>query len=408
MFDSKLKKSFLVPASTFDNVQGTFPIGFFVWDTAKREPFLEATTDCFSAKGEFLQAKQLVPVTREGVINKWLHGFFDPSGETIGWLCFVPNDFQHNNGVFFTSQPSDSLIRESRVAAITKRNVSVFAIYLAVRHCIASDWLNDRDQFLWPADSWKDDAEFQLDCLAFALFHGQNRISCKAGTNHWIPFAEDEVGAKDAFKSHFMSDFLKRVLSPLKRPSSKGVPHSLPPSERGVARSAGGSTPCEDEAAVPCVARNTPPPGFAGSPLSEGAEPCSAPSQSFLFPESAGLLLAAEAPATWDATGGASRPGEPRRLGGDASPHPFFSSEAQAVFDAGRELWRYYHAQPDALPDASFYDIRARFQGFKPNGHMNADSSDPTYTTLVSSLRMAERALAAKLAPKVREHGFLR
>ena len=134
----------------------------------------------------------------------------------------------------------------------------------------------------------------------------------------------------------------------------------------------------------------------------------SLPSQSLLFPESAGLLLAAEAPAAWDATGGASRPGEPRRLGGDASPYPFFSSEAQTVFDAGRELWRYYHAQPDALPDASFYDIRARFQGFKPNGHMNADSSDPAYTALVSSLRTAERALAAKLAPKVREHGFLR
>jgi hypothetical protein len=121
-----------------------------------------------------------------------------------------------------------------------------------------------------------------------------------------------------------------------------------------------------------------------------------------------GLHPATRALVPEDATGGASRPGEPPRLGGDASPHPSFSSEAQAVFDAGRELWRYYHAQPDALPDASFYDIRAHFQGFKPNGHMNADSSDPAYTELVSSLRSAERALAAKLAPKVREHGFLR
>ena len=70
-------------------------------------------------------------------------------------------------------------------------------------------------------------------------------------------------------------------------------------------------------------------------------------------------------------------------------------------------VWRHYHAQPGALPDASFYDIRAHFQGFKPNGHMNPDSGDATYTALVGALRAAERALAAKLAPKVYEHGFL-
>ena len=76
--------------------------------------------------------------------------------------------------------------------------------------------------------------------------------------------------------------------------------------------------------------------------------------------------------------------------------------------DAGRRLWRYYHAQPAALPDASFYDIRAHFQGFKPNGHMNADSFDAEYTRLIGDLRAAMKALAAQIAPKVREHGFLR
>ena len=87
---------------------------------------------------------------------------------------------------------------------------------------------------------------------------------------------------------------------------------------------------------------------------------------------------------------------------------PALSPEARAVFDAGRELWRHYHAQPGALPDASFYDIRAHFQGFKPNGHMNPDSPDAEYTRLIGDLRAAERALADRIAPKVREHGFLR
>lgn len=80
------------------------------------------------------------------------------------------------------------------------------------RHCIEATWLNDRDQFLYPNDKWKEDMEFQTDCLAFTLFHGQNRISCKEGVNHWIPFTEQEVSAREKFESNFMSEFLKRKI----------------------------------------------------------------------------------------------------------------------------------------------------------------------------------------------------
>ena len=48
-----------------------------------------------------------------------------------------------------------------------------------------------------------------------------------------------------------------------------------------------------------------------------------------------------------------------------------FSDEAQAVFAAGRELWKYYHAQENINVSASFYDIRAHFQGRNPKGRMN-------------------------------------
>ena len=40
-FRAKLKKLFLVPADTFDNVTGSFPIGFFIWDTESEENFNE-------------------------------------------------------------------------------------------------------------------------------------------------------------------------------------------------------------------------------------------------------------------------------------------------------------------------------------------------------------------------------
>lgn len=49
-----------------------------------------------------------------------------------------------------------------------------------MRQAIQATWLNDRDQFLYPNDKWQKDEEFQSDCLAFALFHNQNRISFNA------------------------------------------------------------------------------------------------------------------------------------------------------------------------------------------------------------------------------------
>lgn len=88
------------------------------------------------------------------------------------------------------------------------------------------------------------------------------------------------------------------------------------------------------------------------------------------------------------------------------------SPAARAVLDAGRELWRYYHAQPNANPNASFYDIRLHFQGSttdaKGKVRMNSESSDTKYTALIGDLRKAMKALARHIEPKVYEYGFLR
>ena len=84
-----------------------------------------------------------------------------------------------------------------------------------------------------------------------------------------------------------------------------------------------------------------------------------------------------------------------------------FSPEAQAVLDFGRELWRYYHAQPDANPNAALYDIRLHFQGTNAKGKMNAGSDDARYTELIAALRQHLKQLARKIEPKVYEYGFL-
>ena len=84
------------------------------------------------------------------------------------------------------------------------------------------------------------------------------------------------------------------------------------------------------------------------------------------------------------------------------------SPEAQAVYDAGLALWRYYHAQPNAIADASFYDIRLHFQGTNDKGNMNAKSDDETYTELITTLREKMKVLAKRIEPKVYEYGFLK
>jgi hypothetical protein len=200
-------------------------------------------------------------------------------------------------------------------------NIIPGACYFSVRLCIEATWLNDRDQFLYPNDGWQTDIEFQNDCLIFTLFHGQNKITSKDGTNHWIPFTEQEVNAHEKFESHFMSDFIKGKIK-------------------------------EDKTA-----------------------------QYPLF--------------------------DPKNAVVQNQPR-IFSPEAQVVFDAGRELWKYYHHQPNVNVNASLYDIREYFQGRNEKGKMNNKSSDEKYNLLISELRSSLKILASKIASKVYEYGFLK
>ena len=211
-FRAKLGRTFLVPSYTFDNVKGQFPIGFKVWHTALPEEFEQITADVYDESGDFQEKKNIYSYSGHKYIIDWLRLFYDKQGDRIAYLRMVGTDFQNNNGVFITIQPSKNDLKKVLCTWITAKNIIEVSIYFAVRLCIPMTWLNDRDQFLYPNDGWASDTEFQNDCLVFTLFHGQNRISCAQGVNHWIPFSEEEVGAQDAFKSHFMHDFIRGKL----------------------------------------------------------------------------------------------------------------------------------------------------------------------------------------------------
>ena len=104
-----------------------------------------------------------------------------------------------------------------------------------------------------------------------------------------------------------------------------------------------------------------------------------------------------------------------RDISSTAQPKSYLeclSPAALAVFDAGLDLWRYYHSRPGASPNASFYDIRLHFQGKKLTADgremMNHDSPDEAYMKLLAALRTAVKNLARNIAPKVYEYGFLK
>jgi hypothetical protein len=321
IFLAKLERLFVVPANTFDNVKGKFPIGFQIYDTSKEVVFSSIFADVYDEDRNFIGTKEFSTYEDSVFLNKWLVSYKDKSNP-IGKLIFNSNDFQHQNRIRITNYETVVLGGDGKFP-ITQSNLLVCCVYLAIRHCIEATWLNDRDQYLMPNIKWKYDSEFQNDCLVYALFHNQNYITCKDGTNHWIPFTEQEVNAREKFESNFMSDFIKG--------KNKQTPKS------GI-------------------------------------------NLSILFePEAEYKKLPLQ-----------------------------FSPQAKAVFDAGRELWKYYHQQPNCNVNASLYDIKEYFQGRNEAGKMNNTSKDETYMNLIGDLREKLRQLAEKIEAKVYEYEFLK
>jgi len=205
-FLAKLEKCFIVPAFTFDNVSGNFPIGFKIWDTSIIEKLDSITADVYNENNQFVSQKVFKSFTKDQFINKWISRYKIKEIKTIGFMDGINgNDFQHNKIVYILNKKEQC--PNPRGIWISYINLIPVSIYYTVRHIIAFTWLNDRDQFLCPNDGWKNDTDFQNDCLTFTIFN--TNIQSKYGVNHWIPFTEEEVNAKDNFESHFMVDYIK-------------------------------------------------------------------------------------------------------------------------------------------------------------------------------------------------------
>ncbi|GAA6966935.1 hypothetical protein HpCHC41_14650 [Helicobacter pylori] len=215
VFKAKFLEGFMVPADSFDNVKGQFPIGFLVWDTATPPPSLKPTNalnlEVFDSLGKFLGYKNIVN-ENENVknIHMWLKQKEKIENmEILGYIDTPTPDFQGSPSVAIINNKNSSK-RHSVYFAIASSNILFGSVFFSIRHCIKATWQNDRDQFYAPYDdAFQDDSEFKNNCLIFMLFHTQNRITTTQGTNHFIPFSETEVNAKERYSSHALLDFLK-------------------------------------------------------------------------------------------------------------------------------------------------------------------------------------------------------
>ncbi|GAA7401497.1 hypothetical protein BD0140_12540 [Helicobacter pylori] len=326
VFKAEFNGGFMVPANSFDNVKGQFPIGFLVWDTAT--PPLKPTNvlnlEVFDSLGGFLGYKTFKPIVdRVKNINAWIKNYDNKKAQaTMGFMENPTPDFQNNNFLCVLNQQGT---RHNNYFGLTLTNLLIGAIYFSIRHCIKATWQNDRDQFYAPYDdAFQDDSEFKNNCLIFMLFHTQNRITTTQGTNHFIPFSETEVNAKERYSSHALLDFLKVKLQEQTQNNN-------------------------------------------------------------LF----------------DSSKKERKPLE-------------FSENALSVLNAGREIYRYYHAQDftnhDYNANASLYDIKEFFQGRNAQGKLNlpAKAKDKYYKQLYANLQDALKDLAEEIQPKVYEYGFLR
>lgn len=341
-FKARMCRAFVVPAKTFDNVKGSFPIGFYIWNTQdNNDVFEKYLSDVYDKNETLLGKKNINSYQNDKLISEWLRTYYDKKNEVVAYQMMKGTDIENNNSIYISNWVRPNDIKKHMSAAITFRNFIPMAIYNTIRQIIENSWVNNKDQYTWPDESWKEDRYFQTNCLTYCIFN--NTIECKKDTNHFIPYTEDEVYAQEKFKSHFLTDYIHGRLKKKVRTEEEQRDFEKNSKNYHVA----------DVFAVPTE-----------TILNDGTSPL------------------------------------------------MFSPEAQAVMDAGRELWRYYHKQSQALVDASFYDIRLFFQGThkdkKGKVVMNSKSDDSYYMELLKVFRLRMKELTLQIIPKIYKFGFLK
>ena len=224
VFQFQFEDGFVFSSANFSGTKAgnPFPVGFLVWDLAKRknleEQKIEVTVldDDTSKLGRKLVASE----HRDRFLSKWIdrpeaNKIFPPLGSAIavkggnidvrdriaeGFLASLMcngNDVQHHNNVAFLSGPYVS----AGALSVTPENFEQAMMVHAIRKNVKKTWLNDRDQFLMPES--KPGIAFIRQCVVWSLFTDSNQtaslrnVNYKGETfqivNHFFPFKHATV-----------------------------------------------------------------------------------------------------------------------------------------------------------------------------------------------------------------------
>lgn len=237
VWQARYLDGFIVHSHAFDGLKGNFPIGFLIWDQSKHEVIRNVTANALDRTGVLVAEKAFAARSKSSLLNAWISppkAQGDPAlplsnaltvsnnprrklwcNGAVGFLFAGNNDLQNaSTGTCLTSSIYTG--RNGGGVWILSDNLERAAVVFSVRRLIKPTWLNDRDQFLQPAQPLTD--AFKSDCLVWMLFNGSNLTAGADGlhwderdwslTNHFIPFTEGEVGAKARFESDFMVQYM--------------------------------------------------------------------------------------------------------------------------------------------------------------------------------------------------------
>ena len=172
-FQYQYERGFIFPIKCFYGATGNFPVGFLVWNLAKKSHLAkqDITLDVFNADVEKIGTKRFPSVERTAMLNKWCpRPKWD--GKSImptfvsafnlktdnkdkrnhvapGFLCSVSSngdDFQHTNSVFILSAP----YANAGAFSVTPENFERAMVLHAVKKIPKATWTNDRDAFYAP------------------------------------------------------------------------------------------------------------------------------------------------------------------------------------------------------------------------------------------------------------------
>ncbi len=180
----KFIDGFLVPADTFDNVKGSFPISFQIWKTNIKQDFPDSVlVDVFNEKNEVIKLNKICNTyDKYDLINDWYENNNTSKEKLIGGIMKIGNDFSSSNSLYLYFKERCEYTNHNN--NITQSNLIKSIIYLSTRTSIPATWLNDRDQFTAPFEKkqtvfeeaqgkhylYEDDQDFINNCIVYAIF----------------------------------------------------------------------------------------------------------------------------------------------------------------------------------------------------------------------------------------------